>query len=56
MSRFLSSAANAGKRIVQWLGYKKDDLPSDFQKAAETYVANGAVKVKTLAMVKPNGS
>lgn len=43
MSRLFSSASALGRAVVQW--FNKDKLPADFQKAAETYVANGAVKV-----------
>ena len=52
MSRLFSTVSALGRSAVQWLN--KEKLPTDYQKAAEKYIANGAVRAGLLPFETPD--
>ncbi|KAI1494100.1 hypothetical protein F5X96DRAFT_666172 [Biscogniauxia mediterranea] len=44
ITKFYRAFSTSHRTLVQWAGYRREELPKEFQEAVQKYLENGAKK------------
>ncbi|KAI1640698.1 hypothetical protein F4809DRAFT_637500 [Biscogniauxia mediterranea] len=44
ITKFYRAFSTSHRALVQWVGYRREELPKEFQEAVQKYLENGAKK------------